>query len=115
MADKGGQQDIEKTLGKILDSKLKPLHGEIARVTREVRELKFENMGIRGRVVKLDKELARFDSNIETLGEKADALLVDMNEVQDTTKAIWDKISLESDKTKREITEIREHIGLEAA
>lgn len=112
MATTKKKSDTNQALGKLLDSKFKPLHGELAKLTRELRDVKFEQIKTTTAAMRIDKEITRIDSNVDSLKETVYALVADMNELQDTTKAIWDKISLESDKTKREINEIREHIGL---
>lgn len=54
-------------------------------------------------------------TRLETLDEKADALTVDLHDLQIQTKAIWDKISIVEEGTKREIKEVKEHVGLSSS
>lgn len=81
-----------KKLSSLLDKKVKPIHGELAKIDRDLRDLKLETTRNSIGLHKVEKELARFDSNIETLNEGTETLLVDVNSLQDTTKGIWDKI-----------------------
>ena len=43
--------------------------------------------------------------------DKIDSLIVDMSEAQDRLDTIWEKVSVESDKTKKDIEDIKTHIG----
>lgn len=104
-------EDLKK-IKAALKEEVKPLHGELAKVKQEINELALNQIRSRSEITKLSRDLARIDSNIETLGEKADALLVDVKDLQDQTGAIWDKVSLEAEKTKREVNVIKEHLGL---
>ncbi|MDO8452165.1 MAG: hypothetical protein Q7S79_00260 [bacterium] len=105
--------DIDlKKLSTLLDEKTKPLHGELARTTTELRTLKLNDLKTEIALHKISQDLARLDSNIETLSEKADCLLTDVNQLQDEMKASWDKITIVAEKNKREIDEVKEHLGL---
>lgn len=103
--------DVKK-IKDALKEEIKPLHGELAKLKQELDKSNIERVRTNTNLRDLSKDLARLDSNIESLGEKIDALTGDVIDLQQTTGAIWDKISLESDKAKREIDEIKEHLGL---
>ena len=60
----------------------------------------------------INEKLDGLDEKTERVEDKLDALTADVMDLQDQTKAIWDKISLEDDKNKREINEIKEHLGI---
>ena len=104
-------EDIKK-IKLVFQEEIKPLHGEVAKLKQKLDESNIERLKANNNLRDLSKDLARLDSNIESLGEKIDALTVDVVDLQQTTGAIWDKISLESDKAKRETDEIKEHLGL---
>lgn len=54
----------------------------------------------------------KINKALEPVHQKLDALTGDVINLQDQTKAIWDKISLGDDRNKREVDEIKEHLGL---
>ncbi|OGE26888.1 hypothetical protein A3H85_00730 [Candidatus Daviesbacteria bacterium RIFCSPLOWO2_02_FULL_40_8] len=58
--------------------------------------------------------LAQHTGILEQHTQKLDALTADVIDLQDTTKAIWDKLSLLEEKQNSEINEIRTHVGLVA-
>lgn len=58
------------------------------------------------------KTLDNHTQKLENQDRKLDALIGDVIDLQDQTKAIWDKISLDYDKNKREIDTIKEHTGM---
>ena len=77
-------EDVKK-IGKLMDVKLKG----------------FKN------VVKEEIETA-----LEPVHQKLDALTGDVMNLQEKTKAIWDKIALGHTRNKREIDEIKRHLDL---
>lgn len=106
----------------VVRDELKPVHGELARATRELNGSKLETVRLSTQVSKLERELTHVDStlqtlseNVEELGDTARALVVDVHDLQRTTGAIWNKISVESEKAKAEIDKLREHMGLGAS
>lgn len=63
----------------------------------------------------LAKHTQILDEHTQILDEhsqKLNALTVDVIELQDTAKAVWDKFSLVEEKQKREIREIKKHLRL---
>lgn len=78
-----------KKLLKALDEKFKPLHGEVARLSREVADLRSVYIGTRNELSRISKDTARMDSTLDdirgTLGEhtdKLDAILGDVIDLQ---------------------------------
>ncbi len=61
--------DNIKTLDTLLDAKLKPIHGELARINHELSGLKFEVTKVDINVSKNSRELARLDSTLTTVDE----------------------------------------------
>ena len=124
---------LVKLIRSAVKDEVKPLHGEMARVTRDVRDLKTSSIEISLRFDRAtretSKELARIDSNIETLTEKVDGLtekveelndkldasFVDIHRLQEQTGAIWTKLDVIDEKTDRKIKEIREDLSLQTA
>lgn len=96
----------------VVRDELKPVHGELARATRELGSLKVEIIKLASQVNKLERELTRVDSNIETLTETTNALVVDVHDLQQQVGAIWDKITIESEKAQAQLDEVREYVGL---
>src|SRR5258708_1141561 len=64
--------DNLKQLSQLLDDKIKPVHGEIARITRELIEIKVEQAALALNLRTSDKNLARIESKITTIEEQLD-------------------------------------------
>ncbi len=67
----------------------------------------------------LDKALAPIKQTLsehtkflEEHTDKIDALTAEAQDIHQQTGAIWDKISLTYERNKREIDEIKDHLGL---
>ncbi|MBI2021802.1 hypothetical protein HYS93_02900 [Candidatus Daviesbacteria bacterium] len=121
MTDKGLKQ-----IGQLLEDKLKLIHGEVARVNRELIDLNGFVASVRIDQIKFEKELARLDSNIVTLlervdhpekgmdsvNEKLDILIGEMTEVKTLTKVTNELVRVNREITKEEIKELKKHVGL---
>ena len=60
----------------------------------------------------INEKLDEHTKKLGRLEDKADALTGDVMELQDQTKAVWDKIALGHTRNKREIDEIKRHLDL---
>ncbi len=61
-------------LSELLDKKTKPIHGEVARINHELIDLNFSPHKTQARLSDLEKEVARLNSNLTTLGENMQSL-----------------------------------------
>ena len=52
------------------------------------------------------------NEKLDRVEDKVDALTSDVIELQDQTKAVWDKIALGHTRNKREIDEIKRHLDM---
>lgn len=57
-------------------------------------------------------QLKPVNEKLERVENKVDALAADVMDLQDQTKAIWDKISLVDDRNKRGINEVKQYLGM---
>ena len=112
-------EQIEKIVSKAVEIKTKPIHGEIALLNRELRDSKMRSMVTEVELRKLTHEVARVDSSVEKLTKtveklvgRTSALVVDTNDMKDEIKALGDKIDANVDTTKRQIKEMKEHLGI---
>jgi len=76
---------------KLLDESLKPLKEDLHGVKEDLKSVK--------------ETLKDHTSRLE-------ALAGDVYDLQDQTKAIWDKVGMGHDRNKREIDEIKAHLGM---
>lgn len=97
--------DEIKSLQKIIKEELRPVHGEIARVTTELRNFKSTVYRMDGQVDKNSTETARLSSSMENM---KDWLAEELGEVNIKLDDLLDT----KNQTKKEIKEIRKHVGL---
>lgn len=97
-------ENVKKLL-KAMDDKFKLLHGELARFSRELS--------------RISKDTARIDSTLDSIqqtlnehGDKLDAIVSDVVDLQNRADTVWKKISIDFKKTKDEVREIKGHLGL---
>ena len=60
----------------------------------------------------LDESLEPIKETLEDHTKRLEALAGDVHNLQDQTKAIWDKVGMGHDRNKREIDEIKTHLGM---
>lgn len=58
------------------------------------------------------QELGGVKQTLEDHTRRLEALTGDVHDLQDQTKTIWDKVGMGHDKNKREINEIKTHLGM---
>lgn len=60
------------------------------------------------------EELKPIKQILDEHTDKIDALMAEMHDMHQTTKAIWEKIDIDREVQEREIDRIKEHIGMPA-
>lgn len=60
----------------------------------------------------IKEELKEVKETLEDHTKRLEALAGDTHDLQDQTKAIWDKVGMGHDRNKREIDEIKTHLGM---
>lgn len=98
------REEMQK-LQMMIKEELKPVHGEIARVTTELRDFKSTVYRMDGRVDKNSTETARLSSSMENM---TDWLAEELGKVNIKLDNLLDS----KGQTKKEIKEIRKHVGL---
>lgn len=67
---------------------------------------------VRNELSRLVLRVSSLKSETEELSDKVGSLIVDTSDLKDQVDAIWDKISIVADKNKKEIDEVKEHLGI---
>lgn len=108
--------DLSK-ISKALSDQLKPLHGEIARIHREMSDLNLSYLRTSTELHKIGRDIARVDSELEGIKEtldqhteKLDGQSAALIEIESTLKGYSDMYKI----NKSDIDKIKKHIGLPA-
>lgn len=106
-------------ISELLDEKLKPIHGEMARINQEVTELKLQVITTHGDVRELTRHVARLDSNLTTANEKLDehgehldAITAELHQVHKLASSTFDLLQVTREKFRPAIDEARARLGL---
>lgn len=81
-------------------------------VQTQLQPIKKDLKDLREGVDSIKEDVTIVKKDIKELREDVDALRGDVADLQDQTKGVWDKIDLGHKRNKREIDEIKTHIGL---
>lgn len=114
---------------KLLDESLKPIKQDLSGVKRDLTGVKQDLSGVKQdlsgvkqdlNVVKDDltgvkKDIVGIKGTLEDHTNRLEALAGDVHNLQDQTKAVWDKVGMGHDRNKREIDEIKTHLGMPIA
>ncbi len=106
------EEELDK-IGKVFDHKVKPIHGEIAKISKEVRELRFERFGFKGGIENLATDIARMDSTLDSLRDEVSTLTSRVNANSSTLMGIEKEIGAYNESTqinKKEIKSIKERL-----
>lgn len=60
----------------------------------------------------VNERFNKVDQRFDHVDQRIEALTADVMRLQDVTGAIWDKMALEDSRNKRDIDEIKGHLGL---
>ncbi len=83
---------------KLLDKSLKPIKQDLNGVKQDLNGVKEELKGVK--------------ETLKDHTQRLEALAGDVHDLKDQTKAIWDKVGMGHDRNKREIDEIKTHLGM---
>lgn len=104
-------EDLKK-MAKVVDNKIKPLHVEMAKIKQELIELKYNSTKANSKISKIDRDLARVDSRLEVIQDKQQEGKDWMGEEFGQVNIKLDELLVEKDKIKKDIKQIKQHVGL---
>lgn len=110
----------------LLDKKLKPVHGDIAKLKEQVTSMNATTIFTRSEVKDVSKNIARLDSLVENVNEKLEnpedglvaindkvgILIADVEHISTTTKATHELLEGTRDRQQDEIDNIKKHVGV---
>lgn len=97
---------------KLLDESLKPIKQDLRGVKQDLNVVKDDLTGVKKDMTGVKEDLVGIKGTIEDHTRRLEALAGDVHNLQDQTKAIWDKVGMGHDRNKREIDEIKTHLGM---